>query len=36
VAFHRRVGFVEVGHLPGVGSKFGRRLDLVLLQRELV
>jgi phosphinothricin acetyltransferase len=36
VAFHRRVGFVEVGHLPGVGEKFGRRLDLVLLQRELV
>jgi phosphinothricin acetyltransferase len=36
VAFHRRVGFVEVGRLPGVGEKFGRRLDLVLLQRQLV
>jgi L-amino acid N-acyltransferase YncA len=24
-----------VGRLPGVGEKFGRRLDLVLLQREL-
>lgn len=33
--FHHRHGFTEVGRMPGVGSKFGRRLDLVLLQREL-
>ncbi|MGH9016420.1 MAG: GNAT family N-acetyltransferase [Acidimicrobiales bacterium] len=33
--FHRRLGFVEVGRLPGVGAKFGRWLDLVLLQLRL-
>jgi L-amino acid N-acyltransferase YncA len=32
---HTRLGFVEVGRLPEVGEKFGRRLDLVLLQRAL-
>jgi L-amino acid N-acyltransferase len=36
IRFHERLGFVEVGRLPGVGLKFGRRLDLVLLQRDLV
>ena len=36
VRFHERVGFVQVGRLPGVGEKFGRRLDLVLMQRSLV
>jgi phosphinothricin acetyltransferase len=35
VRFHERLGFAEVGRLPGVGFKLGRRLDLVLLQREL-
>jgi L-amino acid N-acyltransferase len=35
IGFHERVGFVQVGRMPGVGEKFGRRLDLVLLQREL-
>ena len=35
IRFHERVGFVAVGRLPGVGEKFGRRLDLVLLQRDL-
>jgi L-amino acid N-acyltransferase len=35
VRFHRRIGFVQVGFLPGVGAKFGRRLDLVLMQRDL-
>ncbi len=35
IGFHERIGFVQVGRLPGVGEKFGRRLDLVLLQREL-
>ena len=35
VLFHERLGFAEVGRLPGVGDKFGRRLDLVLMQRDL-
>jgi L-amino acid N-acyltransferase len=35
IRFHQRVGFVQVGRLPGVGEKFGRRLDLVLMQQEL-
>lgn len=33
LAFHRAMGFTEVARMPGVGFKFGRRLDLVLLQR---
>lgn len=33
--FHRRHGFIEVGRMPEVGRKFGRRLDLVLMQRRL-
>lgn len=33
--FHERLGFVAVGHLREVGHKFGRWLDLVLLQRWL-
>ncbi len=33
VRFHERLGFVRVAHLPGVGFKHGRWLDLVLLQR---
>ncbi len=35
LALHRKLGFREVGRLPGVGEKFGRRLDLVLVQRDL-
>jgi phosphinothricin acetyltransferase len=35
IRFHARLGFDEVGRLPGVGEKFGRRLDLVLMQRTL-
>lgn len=35
IRFHERVGFVEVGRMPQIGEKFGRRLDLVLMQRML-
>jgi L-amino acid N-acyltransferase YncA len=33
--FHERLGFHEVGRLPELGFKFGRWLDLVLVQRRL-
>jgi L-amino acid N-acyltransferase len=33
--FHERLGFVEVARMPEVGRKFGRWLDLVLVQRTL-
>jgi phosphinothricin acetyltransferase len=32
IAFHVRLGFTEVARMPEVGAKFGRWLDLVLLQ----
>ena len=32
IRFHERLGFTEVAHLPQVGAKFGRWLDLVLLK----
>ena len=35
IRFHERNGFREVGRLPGVGTKHGRPVDLVLLQRSL-
>lgn len=35
IALHRRHGFVETGRMPEVGRKFGRWLDLVLMQRRL-
>ncbi len=35
LALHARLGFSEVGRLPQVGQKFGRWLDLVLMQRLL-
>ncbi|MGW4366948.1 N-acetyltransferase family protein [Nocardia takedensis] len=35
IALHERFGFVEVGHLPEVGHKFGRWMDLTLLQRTI-
>jgi L-amino acid N-acyltransferase len=36
IRFHERHGFTVVGRLPEVGFKFGRWLDLVLMQRRLV
>ena len=35
IALHQRFGFVETGRMPQVGFKFGRWLDLVLMQKLL-
>ena len=35
IALHLRFGFVETGRMPQVGFKFGRWLDLVLMQKLL-
>ena len=35
LAFHRAIGFAEVARLPQVGHKFGRWIDLVLMQKFL-
>lgn len=32
---HAQLGFVETGRMSGIGTKFGRRLDLVFVQKEL-
>jgi len=36
IRFHERLGFREVARLPGIGEKAGHRLDLILLQLDLV
>ncbi|ANW05384.1 GNAT family N-acetyltransferase [Bradyrhizobium icense] len=36
IRLHNSLGFREVGRMPHVGTKFGRWLDLVLMQRYLV
>lgn len=33
LSLHQKLGFVECGRMPEVGFKFGRWLDLVLMQR---
>ena len=35
VTLHRSLGFREVGVLSGVGEKFGRALDVLMMQRSL-
>ncbi|MDO5529911.1 MAG: GNAT family N-acetyltransferase [Paracoccus sp. (in: a-proteobacteria)] len=35
IQLHARLGFERVGYFPEVGTKFGRRLDLVFMQRPL-
>jgi phosphinothricin acetyltransferase len=35
IRFHERLGFVETARMPQVGWKFGRWLDLVLMQRAI-
>jgi len=35
IRFHERLGFVAVARMPETGHKFGRWLDLVLMQRVL-
>ena len=35
IALHEKLGFREVGRMPQVGAKFGRWLDLSMLQLTL-
>jgi phosphinothricin acetyltransferase len=35
IALHEKLGFARVGHLPSIGLKQGRWLDVVLMQRAL-
>jgi len=35
IGFHTRLGFQEVARMPGIGDKWGQRLDLVLMQKML-
>jgi L-amino acid N-acyltransferase len=35
IAFHARLGYAEVARVPEVGWKFGRWMDLVLMQKFL-
>ena len=32
LAFHKKIGFVEVGRMPEIGNKYGEWYDLVLMQ----
>jgi L-amino acid N-acyltransferase YncA len=35
IALHRSLGFNQVGILRGVGEKFGRALDVLIMQKSL-
>ncbi|TQS73675.1 GNAT family N-acetyltransferase [Rhodobacteraceae bacterium] len=35
IRLHERLGFTQTGQMPEIGRKFGRWLDLVLLQKQL-
>lgn len=35
LALHFEAGFVEVGRMPEIGCKFGRWLDMVIVQKIL-
>jgi phosphinothricin acetyltransferase len=35
LALHEHMDFEETGRMPGVGEKFGKRLDMVLVQLKL-
>lgn len=35
LALHRKLGFEKTAYMPGLGRKFGRDLDLVLMQKNL-
>jgi L-amino acid N-acyltransferase YncA len=35
IGLHRKLGFEHVGTLKNVGEKFGRRLDVVVMQRSI-
>ena len=35
IHLHQKLGFIETGRLPQVGTKFGKWLDLVFLQLQL-
>jgi L-amino acid N-acyltransferase len=35
IRMHARLGFAVTGRMPGVGFKRGRRLDLVMMQRDV-
>ena len=36
IRLHEQLGFVESGRMPEVGFKFGRWLDLVMMQKRLL
>jgi L-amino acid N-acyltransferase YncA len=35
IGLHRNLGFSQTGHLPSIGYKFGRWVDVVIMQRPL-
>lgn len=35
IKLHEKYGFSETGRMPGIGEKFGKPLDLVLMQKVL-